>query len=339
MGRTKPGDYADEWNPPSYTVDERSKVVGGYEPREPNNWGRWGEDDQRGTQNLIGDEERAAAAGLVRSGKVFSLALPIDASAPSYSTRPAPLRIPFMTGSDAVVGSPYGADLPGFQWSDDMLQMPTQGSTQWDALAHVMYEDSLYNGFWAGAQTAFGGARFVGIENFRESFVGRGVLLDVARHQGLDSCPNQQAIGPDLLDATLASQGVELRAGDMLLVRTGYLAKWWTKPADMTPEQYFAATPGLSRDTVPWLHAHDVSALACDNIGVEILVPEAPEDRALPLHVACLVDLGLPLGELWDMDALAADCAQDSQYEFLLVAPTLFLPGYMGSPINPIALK
>ena len=82
-----------------------------------------------------------------------------------------------------------------------------------------------------------------------------------------------------------------------------------------------------------------LSALACDNIGVEILVPEDSEDRALPLHVACLVDLGLPLGELWDMDALAADCAQDSQYEFLLVTPTLFLPGYMGSPINPIALK
>ncbi len=132
MGRTKARDYADEWNPPAYTVDERSRVVGGYEPREPNNWGRWGEDDQRGTQNLIGDEERAAARRA--RALVFSRALPIDVTAPSYSTRPAPLRIPFMTGSDAVVGSPYGADRQGFQWSDDMLQMSTQAprsGTRW----------------------------------------------------------------------------------------------------------------------------------------------------------------------------------------------------------------
>ena len=138
MGRTKPGDYADEWNPPSYTVDERSKVVGGYEPREPNNWGRWGEDDQRGTQNLIGDEERkprprgSCARG--RSSRWRSRSTPRH-----RATRRARHRcgIPFMTGSDAVVGSPYGADLPGFQWSDDMLQMPTQGSTQWDGLAQM----------------------------------------------------------------------------------------------------------------------------------------------------------------------------------------------------------
>jgi hypothetical protein len=90
---------------------------------------------------------------------------------------------------------------------------------------------------------------------------------------------------------------------------------------------------------VEWLHEHDVSGVAVDNIGVEVLVPEEPVDRVLPLHVACLVDLGLPLGELWDMDALAADCAQDGRWEFLLVAPTLFLPGFMGSPINPIAVK
>src|SRR4051794_30966486 len=203
MGRREPGGFADEWRTPEYTVDERGKVVGGYTPREPNNWGRWGEDDQRGTQNLIGPQERVAAAQLVRTGKVFSLALPIDETAPSYSSRPGPLRIPVMTGSDAIVGSPYAELLPGFQWSDDMLQMPTQGSTQWDAFAHVMYDDVLYNGWWAGNATAQGGARVLGIEHHRESFVGRGVLVDIARLQGLDCCPEAQAIGPELLDGAL----------------------------------------------------------------------------------------------------------------------------------------
>jgi kynurenine formamidase len=339
MGRDRPGGYAKEWSAPDYAVDERGKLVDGYRPREPNNWGRWGEDDELGTQNLIGPEQRIAAARLVRTGKVFSLALPIQANAPSFTTRPSPLRLPLMTGSDAVVGSPYNDAAPGLQWSDDMLQMPTQGSTQWDALAHVMYEDSLYNGWWAGNVTAQGGGPVLGIGTQRESFVGRGVLVDAARHQGLDSCPDAQPIAPDLLDAALASQQVELQPGDMLLLRTGYLAKWWTRPPEMTPEAYFGASPGLSREAIPWLHEKGISALAADNIGVEVLVPEDAEDRALPVHVACLVDLGLPLGELWDLDRLADDCAQDGVYEFLLVAPPLNLPGYMGSPLNPIALK
>jgi kynurenine formamidase len=339
VGRENPGGWSTSWRPPEYTVGEDGKVVGGYEPREPHNWGRWGPDDQRGTQNLIGPEQRVAAAGLVRSGKVFSLALPIAPDAPSLSSRPRPLLTPLMTGSDAVVGSPYSEAAPGFQWSDDMLQMPTQGSTQWDALGHVMFEDSMYNGFWGGNTTTLGGARVLGIDRQRESFVGRGVLVDAARHQSLDCCPDEQAIGVEMLDAALAEQGVELRSGDMLLVRTGYLAKWWTRPDDMTPEDYFGRTPGISKDTIPWLHEKSISALACDNIGVELLVPEDPEDRVLPLHVACLVDLGLTLGELWDLDALAAECAEDGVYEFLLCAPPLNLPGGLGSPLNPIALK
>lgn len=339
MGREEPGGYGWRWTPPDYTVDDDGKIVGGYTPREPSNWGRWGPHDQRGTQNLIGPQERIAAAQLVRTGKVFSLALPIDATAPSFSSRPPSLRLPLMTGSDAVVGSPYNDAAPGFQWNDDMLQMPTQGSTQWDALGHVMWQDAMYNGWWAGNVTALGGGRVLGIETQRESFVGRGVLADPARHQGLDCCPDRQAISPELLEATLEAQGVAVRPGDILLVRTGYLGKWWSRPADLTPEAYFGATPGVSRDAVSWLHEQGVSALACDNIGVEVLVPEHPDDRVLPLHVACLVDLGLPLGELWDLDALAADCAADGAYEFLLVAPPLNLPGYMGSPLNPIALK
>lgn len=339
MGRKKPGDYSHDWTPPGYRVDERGKVEGGYTPREPNNWGRWGEDDQLGTQNLIGPDERVAAARLVRSGKVFSLALPIDAAGPRFPTRPAPLLLPLMTGSDAIVGSPYHAQAPGFQWNDDMLQMPTQGSTQWDALAHVNYEDSMFNGYWAGNVTAQGGGRVLGVENFRESFVGRGVLVDPAREQGLECCPDGQVIGVELLEACLASTGTTLRSGDILLVRTGYLAKWWELGPEDSPIDYFVSSPGLGIETAPWLHERNVSAVACDNIGVEVLVPEDPEDRAFPFHVACLVDLGLTLGEFWELDPLAADCAEDGIYEFLLVAPPLNLPGAMGSPLNPIALK
>lgn len=340
MGRSSEGgDYGTAWSPPTYTVNDAGKVQGGYEPTGPHNWGRWGGEDQRGAQNLIGPEQIVAAAGLVQRGATFSLALPIDASGPRWPTRPAPLRIPLMTGSDQVVGSPYALQMANFQWNDDMLQMPTQGSTQWDALSHVMSGDTMYNGFWAGDVTAFGGARVLGIENYRESFIGRGVLVDLARHQGLDACPDAQAVGAAMLDECLAAQGVELQPGDMLLVRTGHLPKWWDLTSVDEQMAYFVASPGLSASVAGWLKEHDISAVAADTIAVEPLTPEDPTDRVHPLHQACLIDLGLTLGEFWDLEALAADCAEDGRYTFLLVAPPLNLPGGLGSPINPIAMK
>lgn len=340
MGRsTEGGDYKTSWSPPDYTVDDAGRVQGGYQPSGPSNWGRWGEDDQLGTQNLIGPDEVVTAAGLVNDGKVFSLALPIDADGPRWPTRPAPLRLPLMTGADQVVGSPYAEEMPNFQWNDDMLQMPTQGSTQWDALSHVMNGDTMYNGFWAGNVTAYGGAKVLGIETFRQRFIGRGVLLDLARHQGVDSCPDSQAIGADMLDACLDDQGVELRPGDMLLIRTGHLQKWWGLTSVDEQMAYFLASPGLSATVVSWLKDNDVAAVASDTIAVEPMTPEDPDDRVYPLHQGCLIDLGLPLGEFWVLDDLAADCAQDGRYAFMLVAPPLYLPGSLGSPINPVAIK
>lgn len=339
MGRTEPGDYAVGWTAPQYTVDDRGKVVGGYSPREPNNWGRWGDDDERGTQNLIGPAERIAAAQLVRSGKVFSLSLPMRNDAPVWPPRPAPQRLASMSGSDAVTGSPANEAAPGFQWAEDTITVPTHGSTHWDGLGHAMTGDCLYNGFWAGNVTALGGARVLGIDRQRDCFVGRGVLVDMARHQGVDCCPERQAITPAMLDAALEAQGVALRSGDILLVRTGYLGKWWTRPDEQTPTRYFLESPGVSRDAIGWLHEHGISAIATDTVAVEPLHAEDPDERVFPLHVACLVDLGLTLGELWVLDELAADCAEDGAYEFLLAAQPLHIPGGMGSPLNPIALK
>jgi kynurenine formamidase len=339
MGRTKPGDYSIGWSPPPYSVDGHGKVVDGYQPREPHNWGRWGEEDQRGTQNLIGPEQRIAAGQLVRSGKMFSLALPLQATAPVWPPRPAPQRLAQMSGSDAVVGSPANEAAPGLEWSEDILTVATHGSTHWDGLGHAMTGDTMYNGFWAGNVTAAAGCGKLGIEQQRECFVGRGVLVDAARQQGVEVCPDRSVITPAMLDAGLDAQTVRLHPGDILLVRTGYLAGWWTRPEGQAPIEYFLKSPGISREAIGWLHEHGVSALATDTIAVEPLSAEDPEDRVFPLHVGCLVDLGLTLGELFVLDELAADCAQDGVYEFLLAAQPLHLPGGMGSPLNPIALK
>ncbi len=339
MGRDDYARYARHWAAPDYAVDENGKVVGGYVPEGPNNWGRWGDDDQLGTQNLIGPHQRIRAASMVRSGKVFSLALPIDASGPRFHTRPAPLHWFLMSGSDQVVGSPYSEADPDFQWNDDMFQMPLQGSTQWDGFGHVMYRDTLYNGYWAGNVTAYGGASVLGIENHRESFVGRAVLLDLARSQQQDPLGTATVIDSAMLERCVERQGCSVEPGDIVLIRTGYLARWDPSFGPDQQEQYFGGSPGLGVDALDWCDRNDISAVAADTIGVEVLVPEDPEARRYPVHCGALVDRGLPLGEFWVLDELAADCADDGRYEFMLVAPPLNIPGAVGSPINPIAIK
>jgi kynurenine formamidase len=339
MGRTEPAHYAKSWSPPDYTVDDDGKMVGGYTPEGRNNWGRWGDDDQRGTQNLIGPDQRVQAATAIQSGKVFSLALPIDASGPRFYTRPAPLHWFLMSGSDQVVGSPYSAADPGFQWNDDMFQMPLQGSTQWDGFGHVMFHDTMYNGYWAGNVTAFGGAAALGIEHHSESFVGRAILLDVARSEGHDVLPDSTVVDSAMLQRCVESQGVEVLPGDMVLLRTGYLALWnpeFTPAEQMT---YFSSSSGFGVSALDWCDDNDVSAVAADTIAVEVFQPEDPEARRYPVHVGALIDLGLPLGEFWVLDELAADCAEDGRYECMLVAPPLNIPGAVGSPLNPMAIK
>lgn len=340
MGREQTGGfYAKSWTPPDYTVDDNGKVVGGYQPTGINNWGRWGTDDQRGTQNLIGPAERLAAAECVQNGKVFSLSLPIDAAGPRFYTRPAPLHWFLMAGSDQVVGSPYASLDPGFQWNDDMFQMPLQGSTQWDGFGHVMYMDTMYNGYWAGNVTAFGGASSLGIENHKTSFVGRAILLDVARSEGHDVLPVDTPVDLAMIERCVEHQKTTVRPGDMVLLRTGYLALW---DPSFTPEQqmgYFSSSPGLVTTALDWCYANDISAIAADTIAVERFKPEDPSARRYPVHVGALVDLGLPLGEFWVLDELAADCADDGRYEVMLVAPPLHIPGAVGSPLNAIAMK
>jgi len=244
-----------------------------------------------------------------------------------------------MAGSDQIVGTPYAAVDPGFQWNDDMFQMPLQGSTQWDAFAHVMYKDTMYNGYWGGNVTAFGKASVLGIQNHKTSFIGRGVLLDIARSEGCEQLDRNTVIDAAMLERCLANQSLELKAGDMVLLRTGYLALWNPEFNPQEQLHYFTGSPGLGVSALSWCHQHDVSAIASDTIAVEVFQPENPADRRYPVHVGALVDLGLPLGEFWVLEELASDCADDKQYTFMLIAQPLNIPGAVGSPINPIAIK
>jgi kynurenine formamidase len=298
--------------------------------RTVSNWGRWGADDERGTFNFITPDVVRRAAACVQRGQVFSLGLPFGADGPQIGQggRVNPLHLM------SAVGGGYGTDPEGFRYNDDVIIMPLQCATQWDSLAHVYYGGQLYNGFPASTTTAAGATRNA-IDKLGAGIVSRGVLLDIARVVGVDRLPAGRAITPADFAAAERAQGVRVAAGDVLLVRTGHLTVF-TK--DGNREGYMRQMPGLGVASVEWLHTRQVAAVATDTSAVEVIPFEDPT-TPLPVHLLCIRDMGLTLGEMFDLEELAADCARDGVWEFLFTAPPLKVTGGVGSPLNPLAVK
>lgn len=299
--------------------------------RQLSNWGRWGAEDERGTLNFITPEVVKRAAGLVRRGQVFSLGLSFGADGPQIGQggRVNPLHL--MTAVDQKLPADYP---DAFRYADDVMVFPLQCATQWDSLAHVHYDGQLYNGFPASTTTSAGAARN-GIDKVGPGIVSRGVLLDLARVAGVPRLQPGQAIQPDDLEAAERAQGVRVESGDVLLVRTGHLSVFTT---DGDRVGYMRMMPGLGMACAAWLHARQVAAVAADTNSVEVIPFEDPK-LPLPLHLLCLRDMGLTLGEMFDLDALADDCASDGVWDFFFSAPPLRITGGIGSPLNPLAIK
>src|ERR1700746_2514474 len=186
------------------------------------NWGRWGADDEIGTLNNVSPQDIVNAARLIRKGKVFSLALNFDSSGPQNgqwggSFNPIYTLLP--TGTDAVSARQESI---GLRYADDMVSMPLQCGTQWDALGHIFFGEKMWNGYDARLVDS-NGAHKNGIEKTKDKMVSRGVLLDVARFKGLPFLEDGYAIGTDELEQCSAAQGVEIRRGDFVIVRTGQM--------------------------------------------------------------------------------------------------------------------
>ena len=299
------------------------------------NWGRWGKDDELGTLNFIGPEQLKAAGALIRKGKAISLGLEFNLRGPqttSWGGRFNPIHTMLATGTDAVSGN---QDAGGIRYADDVVTMPLQCGTQWDALGHVFYGDKMWNGYDATLVDS-GGAKKNGIEKTRARMVGRGVLLDIARYKGGDYLEDGYGISSAELDACAGSQRVEIHRGDFVIVRTGQM------------EQRLAASnwggysggdaPGLRFETAEWMHRREIASICTDTWGCEVRPNEVP-DVFQPWHWVVIPMLGITMGEIFNLSELAEDCSQDGVYEFFFCAPSLPITGAVGSPINPIAVK
>lgn len=289
------------------------------------NWGRWGEDDERGALNLLDEETVLAAVRSCTTGRVYQLGTEIVAeNMPEIPHRAPPQRFTIVNHTDRGFFAGMGVpDEVGF--NEDVVALPTHATTHVDALCHVDDGGTFYNGHSNQSVVSHGGAQRCGIEK-AGGFATRGLLVDVAAYKQVD----QLEVAPISLEdfrATLAQQGVEPRAGDVVLVRTGWLECAMAADQPMTLEQ-----PGIGLDIARWLGERDVVAVGADNSSVEA----TPWDRDVFLgaHRELLVKRGVYMFEhLW-----LPELSRDGCYEFLFSVGPLLVPGATGSPVNPIAI-
>ncbi|MCB1474398.1 MAG: cyclase family protein [Rhodobiaceae bacterium] len=282
--------------------------------------GRWGPDDERGAANLIDAAAALRGSACVRTGQVVPLAIPIANGqlGPAADHRPAPQHYMTRHGGDYAAGL---AEKPGYGFSDDVLMVPTHGTTHIDALAHVWQGGVMYNGFKATKVTSRGAAA-CGIDK-AGPFVTRAIFVDF----GGEGSDQTRAIMPDELVDAVAATGTTPEPGDALLIRTGWLGAWRDGAADKM------SSAGLHHECAPWIVEAGFALVAADNIAVEVMPARDPA-CAMPLHIALTRDNGVYLAELFDFDTLAATGRTDCM---LVIAP-LNLKGGVGSPVTPVAI-
>lgn len=276
------------------------------------------------------------AAQLVKKGKVFSLALPLDSSGPQTGAfgRTNPLHVMLQDGGDIACGAQD--HIPTLRFTDDAVYMVLQCATQWDALAHIYHDGQMYNGYGTEAVTSSGAIKN-SITQMADRMVTRGVLLDVARYKGKQWLDVSEPIEGDDLAGCAEKEGINLAEGDVVIVRTGRIAA--VRAAGSWGDEYAGGpAPGLAISAAPYLCDNRIAAVATDTWGIEVLPNETP-DVFQPLHIILLVNAGILIGEMFDTEKLADDCAGDGVYEFMFVAPPLTITGAVGSPINPQAIK
>jgi kynurenine formamidase len=293
--------------------------------RQVSNWGRWGEDDERGALHHLTPEHVVAAARLVQSGVSVTLSRPLPTEAAASNPAPADHHMTMLTDTDIGSGSlRFAKDYVGGDYHND-------GHTHVDALCHVAFHGALYNGRPQSSVDA-GGASEHSIEVLNNGLVGRGVLLDIPRLLGVRWLEPGDHISRDELDAAEAEQGVAVGEGDILLVRTGHALRL----DELGPWDTPAAKAGLHPTAVPFLAERRVAALGSD--GNSDTAPSSTEGVFFPIHVLTLNAMGVHLLDYLQFEDLRAVCERERRWEFLFVAVPLCIPGGTGSPLNPIAI-
>ncbi len=322
----------------THTHDETGPSISHLLEGSPQNWGKWGPDDEVGSLNYLTPEVILASVGAITSGKTFTLQVKManPEGDPVWPGRSGAVRINVMDEGHFIAGK--GVETAGgAHYADDYMTCFLQGSTQYDALGHVWFDEQIWNGY--DAKTTIGGLAKASVCPIAEKgVVGRGILLDIARWRGKDVLDVAETFTHEDLMACAAAQGTEIRPRDILVIRTGWIGKFYK----VSREDFYGnfVEPGLtySPELVTWFQQMEIPNIVTDTIANEVTV-DPVSGCVLPLHNALMRNLGVTLTEIAWLDDLAADCADDGQYTFLYVAAPLKIVNGTGAPVNPVVIK
>lgn len=281
---------------------------------ELNNWGRWGDNDELGTFNLITPEKSRAAAELVERGISVSL---------SHN----PMR------EDAADNSGSFEHVMAENLRSDTYRFTYHGYavSHIDALCHFEHHGSLYNGVPLDASSQDGCGK-LGIENLKTGIVTRGILLDIPRLKGVPYLDPGTPIYISDIEDWEAQAGITVSAGDAVFLRTGR----WARRAELGPWQLSGNSAGIHVSVVRWLKERDVAFFGSD--AASDVQPSLVEGVNLPVHTLLIAGLGMNLFDNVDLESLAETASAEDRWEFLLSAGPIPVDGGTGSPLNALAI-
>ncbi|MDE0000789.1 MAG: cyclase family protein [Rhodospirillaceae bacterium] len=283
----------------------------------------YGPEDTLGAANNLSAEIVREAAGLVRDGKVYSLAIPTGPDTPAFGTRSYQIQVSRIYTDEGVVRGSNRAN-----GNDDLLISWLGIGTQIDGFAHAGVDSHHYNNVPIEDVLRPDGVVKYSIHEV-PPIVTRGVLLDIAADFGTDLVPGGTAINRPELQSAMAQQGTEVRAGDVVLLHTGSL-----QLMDRDPDRFMASVAGLGVEGAEYLAGLGVVAVGIDTWALDVIPGENPDER-LPVHSALLVRHGVHILENIRTDELAGDAA----YEFLFVLAAPRFVGAVQSPVHPVAIR
>jgi kynurenine formamidase len=308
----------------------REKIAAWHSTKHEASTSPFGPEDEIGMLNLVTVENRKQLLDKLDGTHVFDLSVDFFVGMPSW-TQSGDLAFQIWlshTPNGSILDDPAGIGPEQnelISYSGDSIAMYTHTGTHVDTLNHYGYHHRIWNGFTE--QEHMGRYWYKAGADKHPPVIGRGVMIDVAGMQGVTLLPDSYGIGEKDLQDALRRQGTELRVGDVVLIRTGRMTVW------PDPEKYMFLEPGLNREGAEFLAKAGAALIGADNLGIE-QIPSIPANEWPPVHTYLLAEAGIPMVEVLDLEALAAE----KIYEFAFVGACLKLRGATGSPIRPLAI-
>ncbi len=292
----------------------------------------FGPDDEIGMLNLLERMNARQILDRVVSDEVFDLGVELFVGMPTWTAGGEPPFSMWMvhTPRGTVVDDPIGVGPEQNElvaWSADAISMFTHCGTHLDTLNHFGYDGTIWNNYQVDEHLGSTHWTVAGADK-QPPIIGRGVLIDVARAHDVDVLPDSYGITAEDLEVALAQQDVEMRPGDIVMVRTGRGSTW------PDPAAYLPAEPGLTRESAKYLAEAGAVLIGADNIALEQL-PSADPDNWMGVHTYLFAEAGIPMMEVVDLEGLAAaEC-----YEFAFIGACLKIRGATAGPMRPLAFR